>query len=122
MNSAPVIQELFKNKDVFKELLTGLTEKEYLWKPNPDKWCLLEVLCHLYDEEREDFRARIKHVLEIPAQPLPSIDPPGWVQQREYIKQNYAGKLDMFLKERENSVEWLRSLRSPHVGQCLRAS
>lgn len=113
MNDTPITQELLRNRDVFKELLTGLTEREYVWKQNPDKWCLLEIVCHLYDEEREDFRARTKHVLETPTEPLPPIDPPGWVQERGYIKQNYADKLNRFLKEREESVEWLESLRSP---------
>lgn len=113
MNYTAITQELSRNRDVFNGLLTGLTEKEYLWKPNPEKWCLLEIICHLYDEEREDFRARTRHVLETRTDPLPSIDPPGWVQERKYIKQNFADKLGMFLKEREKSVEWLQSLQSP---------
>ena len=113
MNYTAIRQELLRNRDVFKGLLTGLTNKEYLWKPNPDKWCLLEIICHLYDEEREDFRARTAHVLETPTEPLPPIDPPGWVQERNYIKQDYADKLDKFLKEREKSVEWLQSLKFP---------
>jgi hypothetical protein len=113
MNSTPIIQELSRNKDVFKELLSGLTEKEYVWKQTPEKWCLLEIVCHLYDEEREDFRARTKHVLENPTGALPPIDPPGWVLERAYIKQNYADKLNKFLKEREESVEWLESLQTP---------
>jgi len=113
MNYNEIIQELSRNRDVFKELLTGLTDKEYLWKPSSDKWCLLEIVCHLYDEEREDFRARTRHVLETPSEALPSIDPPRWVQERAYIKQDYADKLDKFIKEREQSVEWLQSLQSP---------
>lgn len=108
-----IIRELSRNRDVFRELLSGLTEEEYQWKENPHKWCLLEIICHLYDEEREDFRARTKHVLETPGDPLLSIDPSNWVEERAYIKQAYADKLEKFLYERQQSVEWLQSLQSP---------
>lgn len=29
--------------------------------PAPEKWCLLEIVFHLYDEEREEFRARVNY-------------------------------------------------------------
>ncbi|MBT8185179.1 MAG: DinB family protein [Eudoraea sp.] len=91
----------------------GLTQAEYLWRPGPDKWCLLELICHLYDEEREDFRARTKHTLETPAKQMPPIDPLGWVVERKYKQQDFADKLTAFLEEREHSVAWLQSLQSP---------
>ena len=53
MEHSIVISELSRNREVFKELLSGLQEDVYLWKPMPNKWCLLEVVCHLFDEERE---------------------------------------------------------------------
>lgn len=108
-----IIQELARNKLVFKELLNGLPEEEYLWKQNPDKWCLLEIICHLYDEEREDFRTRTKQVLTSPELPLPKIDPVGWVNERKYLQQNFSEKLKDFLFEREQSVKWLQTLKNP---------
>lgn len=93
--------------------MTGLTEEEYLWKSNFDKWCLLEIICHLYDEEREDFRARIRHVLETPTKPLPQFDPTEWVKERNYIDKNYTETIDKFLDERQKSIKWLNSLSNP---------
>lgn len=90
-----------------------MTEKLYLWKPSPEKWCLLEIVCHLYDIEREDFRARTKHLMESTTAPLPSVDPQGWVETRSYIQQNYHDKLNDFLMEREQSIKWLQSLSNP---------
>lgn len=113
MNYAIIINELSKNSNVFKELLSDLTGEIYLWKPNPEKWCLLEIVCHFYDIEREDFRARTKLVLETPAEPLSPIDPPGWVESRNYMQQNYYDRLNDFLTERERSVEWLQNLSHP---------
>ena len=110
---AKVILELSRNPDIFKGLLTELPEEEYRWKPNPGKWCLLEIVCHLIDEECEDFRARTRHVLETPKEPMPPIDPKGWVKERNYIGQDYTVALDQFVDERKQSVKWLESLVDP---------
>ncbi len=114
MNHLKIIRELARNRDVFKHLLSGLDEEEYLWKPDPDKWCLLEIICHLHDEEKEDFRTRTKIVLESPEGPLPRIDPVGWVLERNYIGQDFKNMLSNFLRERDESLSWLRSLTSPN--------
>ncbi len=113
MDYSKIINGLSENATVFKELLSGLTEEIYLWKPNPDKWCLLEIVCHLHDEEIYDFMARTRHVLEKPTEDLPAIDPLGWVKDKSYIQQNYNDKLDQFLKEREQSIKWLQCLSNP---------
>ena len=82
MNHTKIIQELSRNRNVFESLLSGIEEEEYLWRPMHEKWCLLEIVCHLYDEEREDFRRRTRLVLENPTEPLPPIDPVGWVLRK----------------------------------------
>ena len=97
-------------RQVFQELLRGLSPEQQRWKPAPEKWCTLEVVCHLHDEEREDFRARLKHVLETPDEPMPKIDPPGWVSERDYMEQDFIEALDRFLQERGSSIAWLRGL------------
>ena len=113
MDYQKIFGELSKNKQVFSDLLQGVGKEQFNWKSRPEKWCLLEITCHLFDEEREDFRARLKHVLETPNDPLPSIDPVGWVTERKYLQQDYRGKLSSFLDERANSVAWLQSLNNP---------
>lgn len=110
MSQNLIIDELRRNKAVFESLLSGTSSEQHLWKPAPEKWCLLEVVCHLFDEEREDFRARVKHCLDDPNSPLPSIDPVGWVLERNYIGQDFDKMVARFLGERENSIKWLKSL------------
>ena len=107
------IQELTRNREIFKSFFENVEERMYLWKPGPEKWCLLEIVCHLHDEEREDFRARVKHTLENPGLPMPPIDPVGWVTQRKYIEQDYNAMLQKFLNERIDSVDWLKNLKQP---------
>lgn len=112
MDTKYIIEELKRNKIVFKDILEGLEKNVYLWKPDPEKWCVLEVVCHLYDEEREDFRARVKLTLENPEMPANPIDPVGWVTARKYIEQDYNNVLQRFLLERNNSLTWLDDLKN----------
>ncbi|MEM7104233.1 MAG: DinB family protein [Bacteroidota bacterium] len=107
-----IIEGLEKTRSIYQTLLTGLDEATRTWKPEPDLWCLLEIVCHLYDEEREDFRARVKHMLTSPAVHAPSIDPVGWVTERKYMEQDYNEMLKAFLDERDQSVIWLKSLEN----------
>lgn len=113
MNSTAIFDELERNISVFKSLLDGVPEEQYRWKPATDKWNLLEIVCHLYDEELEDFRARVRHVLETPAEKMPGINPVELVTARKYAEQNFQNRLEAFLTERKNSVAWLRSLKNP---------
>jgi DinB family protein len=119
MSPDRIIEELAKNKVIFKELLTGLGKEEYLWRQDPKKWCALEIICHLYDEEREDFRARTKHVLKNPELGLKPFDQLAWIEDRKYIEQNYTETLSKFLKEREQSVVWLKSLKTPDWNRAI---
>ena len=113
MNQQYLIQELRRNQEIYQAQLAGVSEAETTWRPQPEKWCLLEIICHLYDEEREDFRYRVGHVLEHPEKPMPSIDPVGWVSSRKYMEQDFTQKLTDFLAERTASVEWLQNLNAP---------
>lgn len=108
-----IFDELHRNKNVFHELLCNIPKEITLWSQTPEKWCLMEVVCHLYDEEREDFRTRVKCVLEDPETPPPSFDPLIWVKERNYKDQIYDHVLSNFLKEREASVQWLRTIQNP---------
>lgn len=113
MDHSEIIEKLEANHDVFKHILSTKTEQEYMWKLDPTRWCLLEIICHLYDEEREDFRARVKHTLESPEMPLPMFEPIAWVTDRKYMEQDYNTMLQKFLAERITSVEWLNTLKNP---------
>jgi hypothetical protein len=114
MNYNYIIEKLEGNASTFKSLLENISDEQARWKPSPQKWSLLEVTNHLYDEEREDCRQRIKNVLEDPAKTWSPVDPENWAIEREYNKREMNESLDNFLEERQKSVEWLKSLSSPN--------
>ena len=94
-------------------LARGVADAQARWKPAPDEWSLLEVICHLYDEEREDFRQRVDFTLHRPGEAWPPIDPSGWVTARGYNQRELPAMLDSFLRERRESLQWLKSLANP---------
>ncbi len=94
-------------------LMLGISDEQARWKPDADTWSILEVVNHLYDEEREDFRVRVDYILHRPGQPWPPINPKGWVTERLYNQRDLASSLDDFLKERRKSLAWLRELDEP---------
>ncbi len=113
MEHSVLISELQVNQNIIRDLLYGLDNDFYLWRSQPDKWNLLDIVCHLVDEEREDFRYRLKHVLETPQKEMPSINPVTWVTDRKYQEQDYDKTLRKFITERAASLDWLNSLPNP---------
>ena len=104
--------DLSHNADLIRLLVTGITIEDARARPAPETWSILEVICHLFDEEIEDFRRHLDLILFHPADPWPPIDPGGWVLARQYNQRDPGEMLEKFLDERRRSLEWLRRLDS----------
>lgn len=105
---------LFEQHALTIQALTrGLTTEQARWKPNANAWSILEVINHLYDEEREDFRARLDKILFHPTEPWEPIHPTAWVTERAYNARELDTSVNSFLTERENSLRWLKGLNAP---------
>lgn len=109
------IASLRANAETFQSLFNVPVE-HIKWKQKAEQWNLLEIACHLHDEEREDFRMRLKLVLESPGKPFPPIDPAGWVHSRRYDMQDFKTIVKKFIEERTISISWLLSLQNPDWG------
>jgi len=96
-----------------QSLTLGISDELARWKPNPESWSILEVINHLYDEEREDFRVRMDYILHHPGEAWPPINPPGWVIERGYNLRNLEQSVQKFLDERQKSLVWLKGLLNP---------
>ena len=96
-----------------RALVEDVSDEQARWKPDAESWSILEVVNHLYDEEREDFRPRLDYLLHRPDEQAPPIDPQGWVTARQYNQRDPAESLDNFLAERQRSLDWLRGLGAP---------
>lgn len=113
MNLAFAIERLNQNAVAIQALVT-VDDAQARWKPTAEAWSILEVLNHLVDEEREDFRRRLDYTLHRPGEPWPPIDPRGWVISRAYNQRDPQESLASFLVERGKSLTWLRGLEAPN--------
>ncbi len=114
--------ELARSVDIIRALVIDMTLEEARARPAPEAWSALEVICHLYDEEREDFRQRLDLILRQPAAPFPHIDPQGWITARQYNERDLAQMLEQWTAERLQSLAWLKTLaaadwQTEHVDQ-----
>lgn len=119
MNADIFIRQMEQTAAAVRALVEGVGSDQARWKPDPDSWSILEVVNHLYDEEKEDFRVRLDILLHRPEDPWPPIDPQGWVTARKYNERDLAESLENFLSERQVSIEWLTSLEDPDFSSLV---
>ena len=110
MDVMQIVARMEENAQVILHLAAGVSQEQARWRPTPDDWSLLEVINHLYDEEREDFRARVDCMLHRPDEEFTPIHPGAWVTERRYNERDLAESLAGFLAEREASITWLAGL------------
>jgi len=107
MDFKALYQELENSTEMIRALLSGITQEKAKVRPNAESWSILEVVCHLYDEEREDFREHLDFILHRQHEEWHQIDPQSWVTERKYNEQEFAEMQDKFFAERKQSLEWL---------------
>jgi hypothetical protein len=105
--------QMTDHAQTIKSLTRALSADQARWKPDSDSWSVLEVVNHLYDEERQDFRVRLDCILHRPDQPWPPINPQGWVTERAYNQRDLSRSVGNFVRERRKSLVWLKGLQSP---------
>ena len=102
--------DLAHGAEIIRALVMGVTQAQAQVKPTPESWSILEVVCHLVDEEREDFRQRVDFTLNRPGQTWPPIHPGAWVTERNYNERDLEQSLNDFLAERAKSLVFLKGL------------
>jgi hypothetical protein len=129
MNFSVAFHALARGLTVVQSLCRHADDAFVRWKPDEKTWSMLEVLGHLLDEEREDFRARIDFTLNRPGEPWPAIRPAEWVTERHYNAQDLSKQIGSWHQERVDSLEflrahehadWMRAAQAPWGGE-LRA-
>ena len=109
MKPTEVINQLKANSLIFENLLSDVSAEQIKYKPSEGKWSLLEIISHLYDEEKEDFKPRLAKILNEDSNWDP-IDPQVWVISRNYMNNDFYETLNEFLDERKRSIDRLNGL------------
>jgi hypothetical protein len=92
------------------DLLVGeLDEATWRSRPAPDEWAPVEVICHMRDEETEDFAARVGVILGGGAR-FARNDPEGSAVKRRYREADAREALAAFHARRAASIELLATV------------
>ena len=102
-------RELARLPHILTALVGDLDEAMARARPLPHEWSPVEILCHLRDEETEDFGARLRVILDGGRQ-FTAIDPEGWVEARRYRDAVSRNVLADLCARRAASLELLASL------------
>lgn len=107
INMDQVIRQLTSNAEAIRALVQTISEEQAQWKPDPETWSLKEVMEHIYNGERVDFRTHIKELLNDPPKPWGAFD------VERVVVESYHMVLEDFIIERKASIAWLKTLVSP---------
>jgi hypothetical protein len=100
------LTELARFPRVLDALLTGLDETAWRARPVPAEWAPVEIVCHLRDEEIEDFGARFRVAVEGGTSFVP-IDPERWATERRYAEDVGPRALAAFRERRAASLRFV---------------
>jgi len=101
--------ELARLPVVLDALLAGLDEAEARTRPAAGEWSAVEILCHLRDEESEDFGARLRVIVEGGSE-FTSIDPERWAVDRHYHEATLSEVLEALRSRRQASLDLLAAV------------
>ncbi|HEU5320954.1 MAG TPA: DinB family protein, partial [Methylomirabilota bacterium] len=111
-------QELARLPGVLESLLGGLDDALWRARPAPGEWSPLEIVCHLRDEEEEDFGARLRVVVEGGDRFAP-IDPPAWAVERRYADAEPRQALAALGRGRAASLAFLAALAPERLARAV---
>jgi len=106
---AAVRAELARTPDVLAGLVGGLDAAGWRARPAPAEWAPVEIVCHLRDEEVEDFGARVRVIVEGGERFTP-IDPERWAVDRSYLEDDGPRALAAFCERRGASLAYLDTI------------
>ena len=99
-------RELARFPALLDAIVAELAPARWQARPASDEWAPVEIVCHLRDEEAEDFGARVRVVLEGGTRFTP-IDPEGWARARRYHDADPIEALAAFRGHRAANVAML---------------
>lgn len=103
---ADVRTDLARLPPTLRALLDGLEAALWRKRPVEEEWSPVEIVCHLRDEEVEDFGARVRVIVAGGEQFAP-IAPERWAVERRYRDADPATALAALSERRAANVEFL---------------
>ena len=116
----PAIDHLAATPDIMRALLTGISDEQAYWKPQPDRYSIAELLEHLSHVEAHCFRIRFDEAL---AQDDPEFEPYDqnvYYAQGTYSDRDAEESMAHWEEQRDISLEFLRGLEPETLQRTAR--
>jgi hypothetical protein len=111
-------RDLSRLPPILDALLAEMDDDLWRARPAPNEWSPLEIVCHLRDEEMEDFGARVRVVLEGGTAFVP-IDPERWAIDRRYRDDDPRGALESFARRRRENLLFLGTIEPARLAHAV---
>lgn len=113
MDVKEVASLLSATPKLLRVVLHALPAEVCRWRPEPEAWCINEVVGHIIEADRNGFAGRIQEILAAPVdgQPLKAWDIEGAVIQRRDRQKDGLALLDELEKIRQEGSELVARLQ-----------
>jgi len=99
-------------------LISGLDAAAWRQRPAPAEWAPIEIVCHLRDEETEDFGARVRVIVE-GGGAFARIDPQRWAVERGYIDVDPDSAMTALGQRRAASLAYLATIDPSQLARAI---
>ena len=111
-------RELERLPAVLEAMLADLDDALWRARPASKEWSPVEIVCHLRDEETEDFGMRVRAILD-GVREYARIDPERWAVERRYHEADPRAALAALLARRAASLAFLRHVEPQRLTRVI---
>ena len=105
------LDEAEKSPRQIAAAVSGLLDKTLRFKPAPDKWCILEILCHLSDMEIL-YAYRTRQMLADKDPAIAPIDQDAWARNLGYMDTPANEMVALYGLNRHHNLRLFRRLKA----------
>lgn len=109
MELTRIAQTLTETPDVLQALLGSLDDATLSFRPNPQAWCIKEIIGHLIESDKGAFRERIAEIVA-GADEITPVSPTAPLEPRNDQATPLSDLLDELRAERVISAEYILTL------------
>jgi hypothetical protein len=106
----PALDQMAATPDIFRALLSGISNAQVNWKPTPDRFSIAELLERLSHVEAHCFRIRFDEILAADNPEVAPYDQNEYYAKGAYSNRDAEESLAHWEEQREDNLEFLHSL------------
>src|SRR5580658_5782228 len=116
----PALDHLAATPDIFRALLTGVSDEQAYWKPTPERFSIAELLEHLSHVEAHCFRIRFDEALAADDPEFEPYDQNAFYAKGTYSNRDAAASLAHREEQRDHNLEFLPRLDPKALSRTAR--